>query len=68
MAEGGATEAALTKAMKQKEAFEETEKATKKQLELREKQMQSISNVEDDIDDLLAFAKKSMSKKLPEGT
>ena len=68
MAEGGATEEALSKAMKQKEAFEETEKATKEQLELREKQMQSISKVEGDIDDLLAFAKKSMSKKLPEGT
>jgi len=64
MAEGGAAEESLNKALKQKEALEETEKATKEQLDLREKQMKSITKVESDIDDLLAFAKKSMSKKL----
>lgn len=66
MAEGGvAVEEGLAKALEQKEKLEESEKATKERLEVREKQMQSIVKVESDIDDLLAFAKKSMSKKLP---
>lgn len=66
MAEGGAAvEEGLAKALEQKEKLEESEKATKERLEVREKQMQSIVKVESDIDDLLAFAKKSMSKKLP---
>ena len=66
MAEGGVTKETLSQAMKKKEELEESEKSTKEQLELREKQMQSISQVENDIDDLLAFAKKAMSKKIPE--
>jgi len=62
MAEGGAAQMALSQAMKQKEALGEAEKESKERLEVRQKQMESINKVESDIDDLLAFAKKSMAK------
>jgi len=69
MAEGGATKATLSEAMKQKqEALNESEAETKEQMELKQKQMASISKVENDIDDLLAFAKKAMNRKPTEDT
>ena len=62
MAEGGAEET-LSRALKQKEALEESEKESKERLELRQKQMESISKVGNEIDDILAFARKTIEKK-----
>jgi len=62
MAEGGAEET-LSRALKQKEALEESEKEAKERLEQRQKQMETISKVGDEIDDILAFARKTIEKK-----
>ena len=67
MAEGGAvSNSSLSEAMKKKEALEEEEKQSLEKLETRQKQMESISKVENDIDDLLAFANKYKSKVVEE--
>ena len=68
MAEGGAvSNSSLSEAMKKKEALEEEEKQSLEKLETRQKQMESISKVENDIDDLLAFANKYKSKVVEDG-